>query len=248
MLRRPTRGGSTGNLSYGNGNGNGAAAAPGLPSYGRRRMPLDNSKEPDYDYDSESEGGEGDNFSYGGYQSPAAIRESFKDKALHRIGFISRLRTWMMKFRINPWVLFLFMSGIFFILATRYRAQQQHLLQEIQLKSVDEVIDAFAKLKEDNRKWEREIFSQKGAEREANARYSALERSNRMLRKERDELHDKYESPERRNEELRIAAREDAWKNQVALLQEATVQESYRAATEKYVSSFLFQMNGWMDG
>lgn len=148
-----------------------------------------------------------------------------------------------MRFRIYPGVLFLFLSGIFFILATRYRSQQRHLLQEIQLKSVDEVIDAFAKLKEDNRKWEREIFSQKGAEREAHARYAALERSNRMLRKERDDLHDKYESPERRNEELRIVAREDAWKHQVALLQQATVQESYRAATEKYVSSFLFRMN-----
>jgi hypothetical protein len=219
-----------------NGKSNGAGAQAGLPDYGRNTASriLDNSKEPDYDYDSESDGGDGD-YCYGGYQSPSAPPQSFKDKALPRYGFTSRLRIWMMRFRIYPWVLFLLLSVIFFVLATRYRSQQRHLLEEIQLNSVDEAIEAFARLKEDNRKWEREIFSQKGSEREAHARYSSLERSNRMLRTERDQLHAKYESPERRNEELKVVAREEAWKHQVQLLQEATIRESRRAATEKYV-------------
>jgi hypothetical protein len=237
MLRRPSRAGLS---SAGNGSSNGAGAASGaqagLPSYGRPiRRTFDPSKEPDFDYDSESDGGDGD-YCYGGYQSPSALPQAFKDKALpHGAGFINRLRLWMMRFKIYPWVLFLLLSIIFFLLATRCRSQQRHLLEEIQLSSVDEVIDAFARLKEDNRKWEREIFSQKGSEREAHARYSSLERSNRMLRKERDALSLKYESPERRNEQLRIVAREDAWKNQVHLLQQATVREARRAATEKYV-------------
>jgi hypothetical protein len=217
-----------------NGRINGASgAAIGLPSYGRRRN--FDSKEPDYDYDSESDGGDGD-FCYGGYQSPSSSPRSFKDKEFRPGGgFINRLRIWMTKFKIYPWVLFLILSVIFLLLVARYRSEQRHLLEEIQLNSVDEVIDAFTKLKEDNRKWEREIFSQKGAEREAHARYSSLERSNRMLRKERDDLHVKYESSGRRSEELRVTAREDAWKHQVQLLQEATVREARRAATEKYV-------------
>jgi hypothetical protein len=231
MLRRPSR-----VPHAANGKSNGAGSQAGLPDYGRNTAPrsLDNSKEPDYDYDSESDGGDGD-YCYGGYQSPTAPPQSFKDKALPRYGFISRLRIWMMRFRIYPWVLFLLLSVIFFLLATRYRSQQRHLLEEIQLNSVDEAIEAFARLKEDNRKWEREIFSQKGSEREAHARYSSLERSNRMLRTERDQLHAKYESPERRNEEFKVAAREEAWKHQVQLLQEATIRESRRAAIEKYV-------------
>jgi hypothetical protein len=238
ILRRPSR------VPHAtNGCRNGTGTHAGLPNYGRNTTPrtLDNSKEPDYDEyeDSESDGGDGD-YSYGGYQSPTAPPQSFKDKALPRYGFINRLRIWMMTFRIYPWVLFLLLSVIFFLLATRYRMQQRHLLEEIQLNSVDEAIEAFARLKEDNRKWEREIFSQKGSEREAHARYSSLERSNRMLRTERDQLHAKYESPERRNEEMKIAAREGAWKHQVQLLQEATVRESRRAATEKYVK--------WMGG
>lgn len=253
MLRRPSRVPSS--ASNGSSNGSGASASPqaALPSYGRSTKArtsfdnsamtttcspsatFDNSKEPDFDYDSESDGGDGDYF-YGGYQSSSGPPQTFKGKALPRVGFISRLRIWMMRLKIYPWVLFLLLSTIFFLLATRYRAQQRHLLQEIQLSSVDEVIETFNRLKEDNRKWEREIFSQKGSEREAHARYSSLERSNRMLRKERDQLHAKYESPERRNEELKIAAREQAWKQQVQLLQEATVREARRAATEKYVT------------
>jgi hypothetical protein len=223
-----------------NGNGlpsyGGTPNGNGLPSYGRRRI-FDNSKEPDYDYDSESEGTDGDYF-YGGYQSPAHP-QSFKDKALPRAGFVNRLRSCMMRFKIYPWVIFLTLTVIFFLLTIRYRSQQSRLLGEIQLNSVDEVIEAFSKLKEDNRKWERETFSQKGAEREAHARYAALERSNRMLQKERDELRVKHESPERRNEELKIAAREQAWKHQVQLLQQATVREARRAASEKYVSPFI---------
>jgi hypothetical protein len=250
MLRRPSRIPAATNGSS-NGAGASVGAHAGLPSYGRsasaRSLCLDNSTEPDFDYDSESDGGDGDYF-YGGYQSPAAPprppQSPFKDKVLPRFGFIKRLRIWMMRFKNYPWVLFLLLSVIFFLLATRYRSQQRHLLEEIQLNSIDEAIDAFARLKEDNRKWEREIFSQKGSEREAHARYSSLERSNRMLRKERDQLHDKYESPERRNEELKIAAREDAWKHQVQLLKEATVREARRAATEKYVE----RIDGWILG
>jgi hypothetical protein len=243
MLRRPSQRGLLSGNGSSNGSGN-AGEAIGLPSYGRRRA-FNNSKEPDYDYDSESDGGagtDGDYF-YGGYHSPSGSPQAFKDKALRRGGFINRLRILMRRFKIYPWVFFLILSIIFFLLAKRYRSEQRHLLEEIQLQSVEEVIDAFTKLKEDNRKWEREIFSQKGAEREAHARYSSLERSIRVLRKERDELHDKYESPERRKEELRIAAREAAWKHQVHLLQQNTIHESRRAVTAKYVSSFLSRMN-----
>jgi hypothetical protein len=224
MIRRPSRAGSN-------------SSDADLPSYGRRRpsgpsgssSPVDN----DYDSDVESEGHDGDYF-YGGYQSPTGSpRFSFKDKALP--GRALRLRRFLLTFTRSPWAFFLSTTFIFFVTTTRYRTRQRHLLEELQINSVEEVIAAFTKMKEDNRRWEREIFAQKGAERETHARYTALERSNRLLQKERDELRGKVESPERRNEELKIKAREEAWKQQIQLLREATVRESRRAAIEKYV-------------
>lgn len=202
----------------------------GLPSYGRRRPFGTGSTQVDYEYDSESEGNDGDYF-YGGYGSPASSQE-FKDKALPPRGNRLRLAIW--KCRMMSLSVPIAALTLLFMLSTfRYHTQQRHLLSTLPAKSLDHVVTIVSKLKDDNRKWEREIFTQKGNERETHARYTALERSNRLLQKQVDELRVVYESPEKRNEELRVAAREDAWKDQVQLLQQATVREAKRAATEK---------------
>jgi hypothetical protein len=214
-----------------------AASAIDLPSYGRRR------REALHDYDSESEGNEGD-YSYGGYGfgSTSAPPLDFKDKALppRGSGFVNRLRLWMWRFRIYPSLPLLVLAAFFFFTTLRYRSQQRNVLHTLQANSLDEVVEGVERLREENRRWERGIFAQKGTERETHARYTALERSSRMLQKERDELRVKYESPERRNDELRIMNREEAWKQQVHLLQQATVREARRAAIEKYATRHVF--------
>ena len=68
-------------------------------------------------------------------------------------------------------------------------------------------------------------------------KHADLEKENRQLQKERDELRIKYEGPDKKEEEARLLMREKAFQEQVFMLQEATRKESRRTVLERYESS-----------
>jgi hypothetical protein len=76
---------------------------------------------------------------------------------------------------------------------------------------------------------------------EANRKYTPqinkLTRENRFLEKERDELRVKHEGPDKKEEETRMKSREEAFVEQVSLMQQAIKKESKRTILERYVKS-----------
>lgn len=65
-------------------------------------------------------------------------------------------------------------------------------------------------------------------------KHADLEKENRQLQKERDELRIKYEGPDKKEEEARLLMREKAFQEQVFMLQEATRKESRRTVLERF--------------
>lgn len=61
----------------------------------------------------------------------------------------------------------------------------------------------------------------------------ALETEKRSLVKQIEDLKAQHEGPDKEAEKARVKTREEAWKNQVELLQQATIRESRRAVSEK---------------
>jgi len=90
-------------------------------------------------------------------------------------------------------------------------------------------------LKSQLKKTEKQVSrKQKDAQRKYQQELNQLERDNRFLQKERDELRVKYEGPDKVEEMARLHMRELAFQEQVELLQEATRRESRRTVLERF--------------
>ena len=74
---------------------------------------------------------------------------------------------------------------------------------------------------------------QRDQRRQFQQQINDLERSNRFLQKESDELRVKHEGPDKVEELARLQLREEAYQDQVDLLQKATRKESKRAVIER---------------
>ena len=109
--------------------------------------------------------------------------------------------------------------------------------RSLQVSSGQEALVLLDSLKADVRA---EKSKARDIKREAQKKYSSqisdLERENRLLQKERDELKAKHEGPDKKEASERSQLREAAFQEQVALLKEATRRESKRTVLERYVS------------
>lgn len=171
-------------------------------------------------------GGTNNGSTYGGYSS------SYKDKPRR-----SSNQTIVMQYLKQPIIWLALAAFVLFLTTMQYRGQRNWILRQLNVKTHKDAVNIVEDLREQIRKLQRERVTAHQDTTAKNTKtdqeYAALERENRKLQKERDELRVKYESPEKRTEATRIAAREDAWKKQVHLLQQAASRESRRATTEK---------------
>jgi hypothetical protein len=117
---------------------------------------------------------------------------------------------------------FIFVSGY-------YQSKLQYILREVGVESMDEVVQKF-----------RDLYTQKNNRSvEMQERYTILERLNTKLHKEKEELRSSYEKKivrefsNRRKEEDRMIAREEAFKTQIQKLQNAATREAKRSVSEK---------------
>jgi hypothetical protein len=116
------------------------------------------------------------------------------------------------------------------------RSNYNGILDVLQVHSSEaalEVVDQWKQSVEDAQR--EQTQSQRDATRKYASQINQLERDNRFLAKERDELRVKYEGPDKQEEETRMVLREEAFQSQVELLQQATRKESKRTVLERYV-------------
>lgn len=119
--------------------------------------------------------------------------------------------------------------SFFVLLSGYYQNKFQWVARELNVSSIDEVVKAYHNLYEQKKN----VFG------EMDERYSILERLNAKLHKEKEELRQTYEKKlmkefsKRRVEEDRMIAREEAFKEQINVLQKAASKEAQRAVTDK---------------
>jgi len=156
--------------------------------------------------------------------------EGYKEKPIRKK---QNTLTWISSVLLRHWAKVLALVLYGFLM--RAHVIQRNFLKQAGAKSLSEVQETIQSnrnivetLREDVRK-QKELFK---AEKKKS---TTTERQSRELQKQVDELKMKHEGPEVEEEKLRAEKREDAWMQQVQLLQQATSRESRRAATEKYL-------------
>ena len=126
------------------------------------------------------------------------------------------------------------LSVICFITALYYRSAANSLLSELGVDSKLEAKEQKERLQSEISRWQKQVDTTKyDTQRKFSTQISQLEKEKRSIQKERDELLVKHESPEKIEEGTKLVAREEAWKEQVMMLQEYTRQESKRSVLDK---------------
>jgi hypothetical protein len=184
---------------------------------------------------------------YGGYsqqQQQQQYSGSFKDKPKFRSSSSShgaameQALSWMVQQLKRPISWITLLAALFFCFMMQYRGQVHWMLNELRVPSMQQVVDQFVATERRANNCQRDLNQKQATERRLKDQMTYYERENSKLQKEKNELMMKKEynaaTKERDLEEIeRLAARDDAWKEQVMLLQKSTKRESKRAAKEK---------------
>jgi hypothetical protein len=137
----------------------------------------------------------------------------------------------------NPAVWGYVLAAIFFWGMMSYRSGQNQLVALLDSRNFKNALVQIRANKQQRESLLSQLTSARDTQRVMLTNKSEQETAKRKLQKEIDELKQKHEGPEREMEKIKIKTREEAWKTQVQLLQQATSRESRRAATEKYVAN-----------
>jgi len=130
------------------------------------------------------------------------------------------------------------------------RGKYNSILGAFNAPDSDQLMNLYKNLQQDLARAQREKDrTVRETERKLKSRQAELERENRLLQKERDELRVKHEGPDKEEEESRMLLRDEAFRNQLELLQEATRKESRRNVVERFGPGpheveFRFEMEG----
>jgi len=140
---------------------------------------------------------------------------------------------------LNPLVLLCVLMGLWSILIlglwSNVRGKYNSILSEFNAPNADALMEFYKRSQSDLVKvQEDKAKSAKEWKIKYEARQKDLERENRLLQKERDELRVKYEGPDKEEEESRLLLREEAFQNQLVLLQEAMRKEAKRNILERF--------------
>lgn len=139
---------------------------------------------------------------------------------------------------VNPLVLLCVLLGLWSIgvlgLWMNVRSKYNSILSEFNAPNAGALLELYKSVQKDlvNAQQEK-TRAAKEWKSKYTSRQEELERENRILQKERDELRVKYEGPDKEEEESRMLLREEAFQSQVALLQEATRKEAKRNVLER---------------
>lgn len=183
----------------------------------------------------------GGSATYGGYAGGGGggsnNSNDFKEKSRksHRGGSNPILHYAISKLQ-EPWIWSIIISIIFFILTLHYRSKYNSILSMMDMKN--------GNIKDIQGSWERnrrlvedknrQVTMLQEQQRKNIQKQNLCENDKRTLEKEKQELRIKYENnPSIINEKNRLLSRDNAWKDQVEILQKATQRESRRSVIDK---------------
>lgn len=160
-----------------------------------------------------------------GYGSEHGGGAVFKDKPRRRGSFV------IPSFVTNKWMGF-FSSVFFAAVALNFRWQHQGLLQSLQVSSAKEGRELVQKLRDEKKDLDRQFMKTKTSEKQSVIKVQNLEKQQRILEQERDNLKKKAASA---SDMTKIQAREQEFVSLLHRLQNATQKTSKDAVTKKYV-------------
>jgi hypothetical protein len=120
------------------------------------------------------------------------------------------------------------------LVSFRSQSQQNAFLRAAGAGSFQQVLDRIARHGIDRDEMQRELRTMKDSYRKAVENANAKDKENRRLQNELDGAHKAHKGAVS-SEQKRVQTREQAWKQQVDLLQAATKRESKRAVIDKCV-------------
>lgn len=242
-MQRPGRG--AGSLPTAAGYGNGGGSPYGGYGGGYGSGGNNNSYE--------SSGGGGGGSPYGGYTGGGAAYgaasdfgsshvnggggSSYKEKQREKHRGRNSNHSWP-KALTDPWVWTVAVASLFALLAMRFKIQQQFFLNAASAKNYQEVLHTLHRHTLEQDQLRNEVRTAKEAYRKAIETASNKESDFKKLKAKLTELQSHHDEL-RESEFTRKQTREQAWKEQVELLQKATTRESRRAAIDKYVLLFF---------
>ena len=132
-------------------------------------------------------------------------------------------------------LVFVILALLFTFLWLRSSSQHASILKTFQVDSNQGLQSLMRELRKDLAQTSNMIQNRKTIEKKYAPKIASLEKENRFLQKERDELRVKYEGPDKKEEEERRKQREIAYTEQVELMQKHIQRESKRTVLERYV-------------
>jgi cobalamin biosynthesis Mg chelatase CobN len=139
-------------------------------------------------------------------------------------------------FLFNRFVIVCVVAAILLIATIYYRSQYTTILNKFHTQSIVDAVKNYEKLEREKQRYQQESKTGQDQQRSLKNTIRELEKQNRELRKERDELQMKFDEEEDgigAEEADKLKEREEAWRNQVYVLQNATARESKRAVLER---------------
>lgn len=136
---------------------------------------------------------------------------------------------------LDKFVLALLLAIVFMATTLYYRSRHQVVLEKFHVTSIMDAVQSYERLEKDKKRFQKEAGSNTDQQRNFKNTIRDLEKQNRELRKASEDVKMKYEASGGLGveESEKLKAREQAWKKQVQLLQNATSRESKRAVTER---------------
>jgi hypothetical protein len=166
---------------------------------------------------------------YGGTGGiPDGDSEGYKEKPRKRKQ--NWMIHWLGKLK-EPWTWPILLNLILITVTMRIKSQQSRFLQEVRASSFQDVIDIIQRYNREKESLRSDLRGMRESYYKANDSSNKFEREKRKLQQELEKL--KAEGPDQKVHQERLKSREDAWKKQVQLLQNATSRESRRAVMER---------------
>jgi hypothetical protein len=176
----------------------------------------------------------GSSFGVGLGEAAAYDDDRVKGKKKRKGGGNSTL-TMIIFFLKDKFIIAILMALLCFGSTLYYRSQYKVILKKFHAKTISEAVKSYERMEQERRNYQKDMLSTRDAERRQQNQIRELEMRNRELLKQKDEIRAQYESGSRmtKEESGKWKDREDAWRNQVYLLQNATQRESRRAVLER---------------
>jgi len=126
------------------------------------------------------------------------------------------------------------LAALLFCTTLHYRGQSRKVLRQMNARNIQDLLSIMEKTERDKQRWQREAQSSQDMHQRMRESVKEMDSRNRALMKEKNELQTKLSGGVTKEQEASLKQREEAWRKQVYVLQNATTRESKREAMERY--------------